>query len=88
MSYTPAFPPTAEIGHDHPQGNGGSRKKGGRPKEPKAKSLRLKHTYLSKDRVLGCSLNTSAGQVVNFKFSIEYDKPKEIFHNFVCEGEG
>ena len=75
-----------DLGHEHPQGNGGTRKKSGRPKEPKPKTLRLKHTYLSKDRVLGCSLNTSSGQVVNFKFSIEYDKPKEIYHNFVREG--
>ena len=80
-----AFPTTPDLGHEQPQGNGGTRKKSGRSKETKTKTLRLKHTYLSKDRVLGCSLNTSVGQVVNFKFSIEYDKPKEIFHNFVRE---
>lgn len=59
-----------------------SRKKSSRVKESK-KQMRLKFTEKSEDNVVSCLLITSSGQAINFKFSLAYDKPKEIFQNFV-----
>ena len=56
-------------------------KKGSRTKDNKR--IKLKFNEKVKDNVISCTLQTSAGQVINFKFSLEYDKPHEIFNNLV-----
>lgn len=85
-------PPTLESEQQSGSSNGGSSgstsrtsKKGSRNKDNKR--IRLKFNEKVKDNVISCTLITSAGQVINFKFSLEYDKPNEIFHNLVglCE---
>ena len=55
----------------------------GKKKAPRGKVKRLKLVRVMPDHVVKCELVTSAGQVVNFQFSMEYDKPQEIFQKFV-----
>ena len=57
------------------------RKKVSRTKEAK-RTLRLKLTERTSD-IVSCALHTIPGQVINFKFSMAYDKPREIFQNMV-----
>ena len=59
-----------------------SNKKSTKVKEAK-KTMRLKLTEKTEANVVSCLLITSAGQAINFRFSLAYDKPKEIFQNFV-----
>ena len=62
-----------------PAGNGGSRKKAMRGKA----KLKLHFQEMTDGNVVKCKLMTSLGQSINFKFSMEYDKPQEIFQKFV-----
>ena len=57
----------------------GSKKKASRAK----KQLKLNLVGVMEDGVAKCTLNTVGGQVVKFQFSMEYDKPQEIFQKFV-----
>lgn len=57
----------------------GSKKKPSRGK----KKLRLNLVEVMEDGVAKCTLATAGGQVVKFQFSVEYDKPQEIFQKFV-----
>ena len=72
---------TSESGGGTNGGGGGGVRKKPRVKEPK-KGLRLKLIEKA-DNVVSCSLVTSSGQLINFRFSLDYDKPREIFQNLV-----
>ena len=68
---------------DHSASNGAS-KKASKAKDP-IKRLRLKLLENLKDGVAQCSMTTVAGQMINFRFSTQYDKPKDIFQNMVSQ---
>ena len=59
------------------------KKSNSRAKETK-KTLRLKLTERYSTGVVGCSLSIGERKVT-FKFSTEYDRPKEIFQNIVSQ---
>lgn len=71
-------------GDDHAATNGAS-KKTNKAKEPSKPRIRLKLLESLKDGVVQCSMTTGAGQMINFRFSTQYDKPKDIFQNMVGE---
>ena len=56
---------------------------GSKKKQSRVKKLRLNLVEVMEDGVAKCTLATVAGQVVKFQFSVEYDKPQEIFQKFV-----
>ncbi len=62
-----------------PSTNGSGKKKAVRGKV----KLRLNLVAVLDGKVVKCSLVTSASQLVYFQFSMEYDKPQEIFQKFV-----
>lgn len=77
--------PQPELSHEGglPSTANGAKKK---PVRPKVKQLKLTLVEVKQDKgdkVVKCTLATSVGQVVNFQFSLEYDKPQEIFQKFV-----
>ena len=72
---------TSESGGGTNGGGGGGVRKKPRVKEPK-KGLKLKLIEKA-DNVVSCSLVTSSGQMINFRFSLDYDKPREISQNLV-----
>lgn len=69
-------PPFASAGDR--QGNGQKKMTRG-----KQKQLKLKFQELTSDNVVKCTLNTSTGQQVDFRFSMKYDKPGTIFKKLV-----
>ncbi len=58
-----------------------------RTKEKKSHVLRLKLSDRYSTGVVGCALCIGE-KTVNFKFSTEYDRPKEIFQNMVSYSTG
>ena len=50
----------------------------------KSKPLKLSLVSVSDGKVVKCKLGTAAGQMINFQFSMEYDKPQEVFQKMVC----
>lgn len=73
------FPSQSQQDPQQPTTNGSGKKKVVRGKV----KLRLNGVSGDKDKVVKCSLVTSVGQMVNFQFSMVYDKPQEIFQKFV-----
>ncbi len=68
-----------DQGTDH---TNGSRKKSRNKETKKILRLKLKERYTT--GVVGCSLSIGE-RTVTFKFSTEYDRPKDIFQNIVSE---
>ena len=76
------LPNSAPSGSERQISGGNGKKKGSRAKP---KQLKLDFQELT-NGVVKCTLNTSTGQV-DFRFSIEYDKPLTIFKNIVSQSE-
>ncbi len=75
------FPSQSQQDSQLPTVNGTGKKK---PVRGKGKlRLNFLEVFGNKDKVVKCSLVTSGGQMVYFQFSMEYDKPQEIFQKFV-----
>ena len=72
------------VGDDHPASNGAG-KKTNKAKDTSKPRIRLKLVENLKDGVVQCSMTTGAGQMINFRFSTQYDKPKDIFQNMVSQ---
>ncbi len=66
-------------GTDKPHGGNGKKK----ISRGKQKQLKLDFQELTIENVVKCTLNTNTGQVVEFRFSTKYDKPVNIFREFV-----
>ena len=60
--------------------NGTLKKKGQRGK---SKQIKLNLVEMTDEKVAKCALVTGAGQMVNFQFSVKYDKPPAIFQKLV-----
>ena len=60
--------------------NGTLKKKGQRAKQ---KQIKLNLVETTDEKVVKCALVTGTGQMVNFQFSIKYDKPLAIFQKLV-----
>lgn len=61
-----------------------SQSNGNKRKSVQKKSKPLKLSLVSvDDKVVKCRLGTAVGQMINFQFSMEYDKPHEIFQKMV-----
>lgn len=60
--------------------NGTLKKKGQRGK---SKQIKLNLVEMTDEKVVKCALVTGTGQMVNFQFSIKYDKPLAIFQKLV-----
>ena len=59
-----------------------SKKGTSRSKVPKGK-MKLSLDEVLEGNVASCTLVTSKGNIINFKFNMDYDKPQEMFNNFV-----
>ena len=60
--------------------NGALKKKGQRGKP---KQIKLNLVEMTDEKVVKCALVTGTGQMVNFQFSVKYDKPLAIFQKLV-----
>ena len=67
----------AEEGHQG--GNGGPKKK----QSQRKKKMKLSLLSVTEGNVAKCQLLTAVGQQIHFQFSIDYDKPREIFMKIV-----
>ena len=61
--------------------NGTLKKKGARGK---SKQIKLNFVEMTDEKVVKCALVTVTGQMVNFQFSMKYDKPVVMFQKLVC----
>ena len=61
-------------------GNGTLKKKGARGK---TKQIKLNFVEMTDEKVVKCALVTVTGQMVNFQFSMKYDKPVVMFQKLV-----
>ena len=69
---------------DSHQASNGTKKKQSRMK----KKMKLSLLSVTEGNVAKCQLLTATGQQIHFQFSMDYDKPKEIFLKLVRKREG
>ena len=63
------------------KGTNGTLKKKGQRGKPK--QIKLNLVEMTDEKVVKCALVTGTGQMVNFQFSVKYDKPLAIFQKLV-----
>ena len=84
---TPIHQPPHGESESSVSGMGGRDKMGLLKKKPprhKTKGIKLLFkNYNSETKTIVCQLNTSNGKILEYKFSITYDKPEEMYRRFV-----
>ena len=73
--------PSQEMKSDREKGTNGTLKK--KAQRSKSKQIKLNLVEMTDEKVVKCTLVTGTGQMVNFQFSKNYDKPLAIFQKLV-----